>query len=131
MSQHTQYAPNQERNWFLWGWLALVIVNNLFTLVSFFTGGNNPLAYIIPVGQNPIYSGTAIWIANIASAAAIVFCVALLLRYKIGYYGLVISYIVMTVAGLIIGFNIGLLLVLALVALITWVLIRPSWGQMK
>ncbi len=131
MSQHTQYAPNQERNWFLWGWMALVILNSLFTLVSFFTGGNNPLAYITQPGQNTIYSGAAVWIANIASAAAIVFCVLILLRYKIGYYGLVLSYIVLTIASLIIGFNLGILLVTGLIALITWVLIRPSWAQMK
>ena len=128
MSQHTQYSPREERHWFLWSWLALVVIYNLFTIVSFLSGGSNPLAYVMPQ-QNA--NTAAILIVNIASAAAIVFCLVTLIGYKIGYYGLVIAYIIMAIASLIVGFNIGIVLAAALVARITWGLLRPSWASMK
>jgi hypothetical protein len=125
------YTPREQRNWFLWGWLALIILYNLFTIVSFLTGGSNPLAYIASPDDNTLFNSPAIVIVNIASAAAILFAVLTMLNYRIGYYGLVISFIVMTVASLTLGFNIGMVLVTGLVALITWVLVRPSWERMK
>lgn len=126
----TQYTPREERNWFLWGWLALIILYNLFTLISFLTGGNNPLAYIAPQDNNA-FSSDAVVVVNVASAVAIIFAIVTGLGYKLGYYGLVIAYIVMTIASLLIGFNIGIVLAAALVALITWVLLRSSWDHMK
>jgi hypothetical protein len=127
MTEHTQYSPREERHWFLWSWLALVVIYNLFTIVSFLTGGSNPLAYIV-TQENA--NTAAILIVNIASALAIVFCVLTAIGLKIGYYGLVLSYIVMAIASLVIGFNIGIVLAAVLVALITWVLLRPAWGRM-
>jgi hypothetical protein len=130
MSQHTDYSPRQERNWFLWGWLALVILNSLFTLVSFLTGGSNPLAYITP-SSNVLYNPPSVIIVNLAALVSIPFCIAILMGYRVGYYGLVLSYIVMTIASLTLGFNIGMVLITGLIALITWVLLRRSWPQMK
>ncbi|MCC6803092.1 MAG: hypothetical protein IT319_09425 [Anaerolineae bacterium] len=130
MSQHTRYSSRDERNGFLWAWLALVILNNLFTLVSFLTGGNNPLAYITPA-DNTLYSSSAVVVVNIAAAAAIVFCILTGLGYRIGYWGLVVAHVIMTIASLMIGFNIGIVLVSGLVVLITWVLLRPSWNRLK
>jgi len=131
MSQHTQYSPREERNWFLWSWLALVVIYNLFTIISFLTGGNNPLAYIASPDNNNLFSSPAVVIVNLASAAAIIFCVVIVLGYKIGYYGLVLAYIIMTLASLTLGFNIGMVLAAGLVALITWGLLRSSWSRMK
>jgi hypothetical protein len=131
MSERTQVTAREQRNWFLRGWLALVIVYNLFTIVSFLTGGSNPLQYMASPDDNVLFNSPAVVIVNIASAAAIVFCIAIWLGHKVGYYGLVIAYIVMTVASLMIGFNIFTVLVAGLVALITGVLLRPSWQGMK
>src|SRR5690606_29349259 len=117
MSQYTQHPAQDQRNWSLWVWLALVILYNVFTIISFLTGGNNPLAYITPE-DNVTYSSAAVLVVNIAAAAAIIFAVVTGLGYRIGYYGLVISYIVMTIASLLIGFNIGIVLAAGLVALI-------------
>jgi hypothetical protein len=130
MSQHTRYSPQQERNWFLWGWLALIVIYNLFTIISFLSGGSNPLAYIAPT-DNMLFNSPAILIVNLASAAAIIFTIVTASGFKIGYYGLVISYVVMTLASLTLGFNIGMVLVAGLVALITWALLRSSWASMK
>jgi hypothetical protein len=131
MADNTHYSPREQRNWFLWGWLGLVIVYNLFTIVSFLTGGNNPLAYIASPDDNRLFNSPAILIVNLASAAAILFSVITLLGYRLGYYGLVISFIVMTFASLTLGFNIGMVLATGLVALITWGVLRPSWSSMK
>ncbi len=131
MADHTHSSPQEQRNWFLWGWLALVIVYNLFTIVSFLTGGNNPLAYIASPDNNELFNSPAILIVILASAAAILFSVVTLLGYRLGYYGLVISFIVMTLASLTLGFNIGMVLATGLVALITWGVLRPSWSRMK
>lgn len=130
MAEHTKYSPREERNWFLWAWLALVILYNVFTIVSFLTGGNNPLAYIAP-RDDATFSTSAVVVVNVASAAAIICAVLTVLNYKWGYYGLVIAYVVMAIASLLIGFNIGIILAAGLVVLITWVLLRPSWSSMK
>jgi hypothetical protein len=60
--------------------------------------------------------------------AAILSCVAIELGYRTGWYGLVVSYVILTVASLALGFNIITVLVAGLVFLITWVLIRPQWA---
>ena len=125
------YQSNKHRNWFLWGWLGTIILSNLFTIISFLTGGDNPLAYIVSPDENRLYIPTVIGIANIASAAAIVSCVLIILGYRIGYYGLVISYIVMMIASLMIGLNISMVLMTGLVILLTWVLLRPLWASMR
>ena len=103
MSQHTKYTPREERKWFLWSWLALVVIYNLFTIVSFVTGGNNPLAYIASPDNNNLFGSPAVVLVNLASAAAIIFCIVIVMGYKIGYYGLVLAYIVMTLASLTLG----------------------------
>jgi hypothetical protein len=131
MSQHTKYTPREERKWFLWSWLALVVIYNLFTIVSFLTGGNNPLAYIASPDNNNLFGSPAVVLVNLASAAAIIFCIVIVMGYKIGYYGLVLAYIVMTLASLTLGFNIGMVLASGLVALITWGVLQPSWSRMK
>jgi hypothetical protein len=130
MTQYTKPSADAQRNHFLTIWLALVIIFNLFTLVSFLTGGYNPLAYITP-DDNTLLNTPAVVIVNVASAAAIVFCALILLGYRLGYYGLVLSFIVMTSASLMIGFNIIMVLISGLVALITWVVMQPSWSRMK
>jgi hypothetical protein len=130
MAQSTDSRANEQRSHFLTGWLIFVIIYNLFTIVSFLTGGANPLAYITPQ-DNMLLNTPAIVIVNIASAAVIIFCVLIYLGYRLGYYGLVLSLIVMTIASLMVGFNIITVLVSGLVAMITWVLLRPVWEQMK
>lgn len=122
--------PRGQRNWFLIGWLALVVLYNLFTIISFLTGGNNPLQYQLPPDEVP-QASTLVLVVVIAAAAAIVACIALALGYRAGWYGLVISYVVMTAASLGVGFNIGTVLLAGLVFLVTWVLVRPQWAHMR
>jgi hypothetical protein len=120
--------PTGQRNWFLTGWLVLIVLYNLFTIISFLTGGNNPLQYTLP--EQETVSGMEI-VVVVSAAAAIIFCVVIELGYRLGWYGLVVSYIVMTAGSLVLGFNIGTVLLAGLVFVITWVLIRPQWAQMK
>jgi hypothetical protein len=122
--------PRGQRNWFLLSWLALIVLYNLFTIVSFLTGGNNPLQYQLPPDTVPQPS-PLILLVVLSAAAAIIACVAIALGYRAGWYGLVASYVVMTAASLGVGFNIGTVLLAGLVFLVTWALIRPQWSQMK
>ena len=122
--------PRGQRNWFLVSWLALVVLYNLFTIVSFLTGGNNPLQYRLPEDVLPQPSPLVLLVI-VSAGAAILSCVALALGYRAGWYALALSYVVMTAASLGVGFNIGTVLLAGLVFLVTWVLIRPQWSQMK
>lgn len=122
--------PRGQRHWFLISWLALVVLYNLFTIVSFLTGGNNPLQYQLPPDELPQPSALILLVV-VSAAAAILACVAIALGYRAGWYGLVVSYVVMTAASLAVGFNIGTVLLAGLVFLVTWALIRPQWSQMK
>lgn len=122
-------TPERQRNWFLTGWLALIVLFNLFTVVSFLTGGYNSLQYQIPPQE-----GTPQWpeiLVVIAAGAAILSCVAIELGYRFGWYGLVVSYVVLTAGSLALGFNLITVLVAVIVFIITWALIRPQWAQMK
>ncbi len=100
MTEHTDYSPNEERNRFLLGWLAVVIFYNLFTIVSFATGGNNPLRLHHPARKRRSTPRPPSGLSTSPAAAAIIFAVATGLGYKLGYYGLVIAYAIMTVASL-------------------------------
>jgi hypothetical protein len=122
--------PRGQRNWFLISWLVLIVLYNLFTIVSFLTGGNNPLQYQLPPDTVPEQS-PLILLVIISAAAAILSCIALALGYRVGWYALVITYVIMTAASLGVGFNIGTVLLAGLVFLVTWALIRPQWAQMK
>ena len=128
MTSTSTTEPRGQRNWFLLGWLALIVLYNLFTIVSYLTGGNNPLQYALPPEEAPQWP---ILLTVVSAAAAILFCIAIALGYRLGWYGLVVSYIIMTIASLAIGFNIGTVLLAGLVFLVTWVLIRPDWSRMK
>ena len=125
----TADTPEKQRNWFLTGWLLLIVLFNLFTVVSFLTGGHNSLQYEIPPQE-----GTPQWpeiLVVIAAGAVILSCIAIELGYRIGWYGLVVSYVVLTAGSLALGFNIITVLVAVIVFIVTWALIRPQWAQMK
>jgi hypothetical protein len=42
---------SRQRNWILTGWLALIVLFSLFTVISFLTGGHNSLQYQIPAEE--------------------------------------------------------------------------------
>jgi hypothetical protein len=117
-----------QRNWFLWGWLALLIAYNVFTLISYVNGGNNPILYSAPLEGMPQEPRA---IGAIASLAAIVGELAIGLGYRWGWYLTLVAWVGITVAGLLIGFNIGLILMLLLAMGILWFVMRPSWSNMR
>ncbi len=122
-------SPRGQRNWFVLGWLALVVIFNLFVIISIASGGADPnLGYIAP--DLPT-SGAGVPIALLARAVIIVSAIALALGYKLGFYGVVAGYIVSTIASLMLGFNIGALLEAGLVLFVLWALIRGAWDTLK
>jgi hypothetical protein len=122
-------TPRDQRNLFLWGWLALVALYNLFVIISLLSGGADPnLGYV--VGELPT-SGAGIWIGVIGRAAIILFAVITALGYKLGWYGLAAAYVVSLIGSLAAGFNIGALLETGLVLFVVWLLLRGDWHRMK
>lgn len=128
MTANQNYNENRLGDWFLYGWLGLVIFYCAITIILWITGGNNPLAYIL-IGE--AVPDTLILLTNIAAGAVIVFALLIIAGYKIGYYGFIAAWLAMTLFSLLIGFNIGVLLAAGLAIFVTGALLRPRWSGMK
>lgn len=121
--------PRDQRNLFLWGWLGLVIVYNLFIIISLLTGGGDPnLGYVI---SDLPSAGAGVLLGVIGRAGIILFAILLGMGYKLGFYGLAAAYVVSLVGSLASGFNIGALLETGLVLLVVWLLVRGAWDRMR
>ncbi len=121
--------PRDQRNLFLWGWLALMVIYNLFVIISLLGPGGDPnLGYV--TSDLPT-SNAGIMIGVIGRGAIILFAALLALGYKLGWYGLIGAYGVALVGSLLAGFNIGALLETGLVLLVVWLLLRGAWHRMK
>lgn len=125
----TADSPRDQRNLFLWGWLALVVIYNLFVIISLLGRGGDPnLGYVTP--DLPT-SNAGIVIGVIGRGTIILFSLLLAFGYKLGWYGLIGAYVIALVGSLAAGWNIGALLETGLVLFMVWLLIRGAWERLK
>jgi hypothetical protein len=122
-------TPREQRNWMLWGWLALVVIYNLFVIFSLLRGGSDPnLGYVTDEGP---LGASALPLALIGRGAIVLSAVVLAVGYRIGFYGMALAFVVTVIGSLLIGFNIGSLVEAGLVMLVAGVLVRGMWHRLK
>ena len=118
-------TPRGQRNWFLLAWLGLIVLWQLFNIISWATGGN-ALAYTIRPqdmpGDQPAWP---LYISVACALGAIVSCGVLAAGNRKGFLALALFLGISAFTSLFNGFNIGIVLATFVVLIITYVLIMP------